>query len=136
MSNSEGYVRTNYFEVEDPEKFQKWADELKVRTIRDKEGRYGLIPGEGDDDFPSTKEDEDGNEIEGFDFDDELISFLKEGSVMIMQGCGHEKGRYIYGYSNAYKKVNGEIISIGINLANIYDMVKKQWGDSPTQCSY
>jgi hypothetical protein len=95
---------------------------------------YGMVYVNNSDGagWPTWAFDEDDEEYE-FDFFHEISQFLAPGEVAIFQEVGAEKLRYLFGQSIAVNH-KGEILSVDLN--DIVDKVKSEWGVSPTACSY
>lgn len=133
MANYYGTERTNYFRVKDEQKFREWAESLSAEVIRDKEGRFGLIPGPYSDDgtFPSVRfKDEDELEegednMEEIDFMGELAEHLEPGSIAVSMQAGAKKYRYIVGFAEAIDHT-GKVVSV--SLQDIYQKAANAFG--------
>ncbi len=131
MANAEGYARTNYFYVEDEEAFNAALPHSLTQYVN-AEGRICLLA-EGD--WPSEVEDENG------EYQDwsllSLMPFIREGEVVVVQCVGHEKLLYVWGYSIAYLRSGEEIKTCHVNIEDIGEKVKAEFGTSPqTRAAY
>lgn len=128
------FVRSNYFQVKDPEAFRSWCEGLGLEVIQDEEqpGLYGFIADGG---IPCARLDpETGEEEEEeIDFFAELASHLSEGQVAEVREIGYEKMRYLIGITRAVRW-DGEMLEV--NLDDIYTTVAAQWGLDMTRAEY
>lgn len=131
MANFYGVARTNYVTLSE-EVAQAWADRWGLRVLREKDGgsRVGFAPGEWSDDgcFPSFDDDE--NE---FDWA-ELTQHLPDGEALVVVGAGHEKLRYVAGWSEAYSN-QGLVASLDINKS-LLAMLKEKGFTGVTGAEY
>lgn len=134
MANYYESARSNYFLVNDVEKFKEVIDTingLEIVSKPDDEGNT-LVALLGDEEFwPSTLVTDDLDEIE-IEWEDIFKEHLADNWVAIFMGAGAEKLRYVNGWAVAYNN-NGE--SKAITLEDIYDLAKGL-GSQVTHASY
>ena len=135
MANYEGVARTNYFFVKDPGAFERWLafyPDVVLFARHTKEDPYGFyaetgsLPGRKID--PDTKE-----EIDFFDFLQELSEHLLEGQVFVFVEAGHETLRYVSGHALA---VNHKGEELAVHLSDIYRKIKEEWGIDASPAEY
>ena len=97
MANYEGYMRTNYFKVNDVEKFKQIASDLGLDYWEDEERGFAFST---DDNF-NTDQDLEGNE---YDTVKKLQEILVDDGVIVITEVGHEKLRYLCGFSTIITK--------------------------------
>jgi len=131
MADWFGTARSNYFEVNDPEKFEafceKWDLEPNSAIIEGKK-LYMFIADTYNGGLPSSLyvEDEDGEIVEELYFKDflrELTTHLKPGYVAILIEVGNEALRYLTGSAVAINH-KGESISIDLTSAILKEAEK------------
>lgn len=125
MADWQGMARSNYFMVKDAAAFTDWLKtvrDLHVSADRD-DGRFMVWSDEG---WPTTKEDDD--ELEDFDFVDELLRQVRKGEVVILMDINHDKARYVSGIALAYRAGHDHQIKLSLN--DIYDLAETQWPDA------
>ena len=131
MADYISYARSNYFHVKDDEQFEDFLDKYGVEYRKDDDGMYAMFP---EEDWPSfSLYNDDTGDWEEVDFEGELGSHLADGSVAILQHIGHEKMRYLGGYSTAVRS-DGEVLSVSIS--DIYARVKNEWNLQATFAEY
>lgn len=124
MANYEAVSRTNYFRVSDEEKYNELfknlvGNEDEVYDFTKTEngvtlhafGSYGSI----DYKKPTQNNSEEDDEDYDYDFDGflaELQKILPDDEAFIYTECGHEKLRYIGGFSVVVTKDNIDSISM------------------------
>ena len=161
MANCNYTSRSNYFAVKDREELEKCVSfypGLKVfdelYTNGEDKGRVAI--GSEDPDFSFYHRvtisnpiqvlparlaalvdidhcSDDVNETELPYIDEWIWRLLKDGEVIILQEVGAEKLRYLIGSSMA---LNYEGKHINIDIDDIYEKVKKEWGVEATQATY
>lgn len=127
MANYEGMARTNYVKVKD-------IDELN-RRLEEVDG-LKLIKGDAEDHVGFIFTNEDPSIFVGddmVDFQDWFAPFLEDGEVCVMTEIGFEKNRYYVGYSIAFNN-KGDLISVNIN--DIYEKAKEEFGVDPSRAEY
>lgn len=131
MANFYGVARTNYVTL-DEEIARAWADRWGLRILRDKDGlgMVGFAPSDCSDDgcFPSFDEDE--NELDWT----ELCRHLPDGEALVVVACGHEKLRYVAGWSEAYSN-RGFEASVCINNT-LENLLKEKGFSAVTRAEY
>ena len=138
MADYSGNCRSNYFKVKSQDDFINWAESLDLDVWTESHnhpgcvgfGCYGSIPS-----YRYKEGAEDGN-FEEVDFAQELAAHLVDGEVAIYQEVGHEKLRYLSGFSVAVRS-DGKVLSSGID--EIFKKVKRYWrkgADEVTDCAY
>ena len=137
MANYYCAARTNYFKVKDMNKFLAWAKQYEVKVIDDahKEGnpsevRVGLISENPDSGGWPSYDMDTGSDI---DFVSLLSEHLADDEVAIFVEAGSEKMRYVVGSAIA---VNSAGDVLGVNIDDIYGLVKCEWGVKPTLAEY
>ncbi len=134
MANWYGTARSNYFKVKDADAFKAWVDSLSDCVLIERNGLYGFYsecPDSGG--FPSQRYDDETEDYVDIDMVGELSAHLVEGEVAILMEAGAEKVRYISGWSLA---VAWDARTLGVNLADIYEKVKAEFGVAPTDATY
>ena len=133
MANYYSTARTNYFSVKNVDAFKKWLESFAGAELETGEGedesKFCLLFDEG---MPSYKEDENGEELEDFDFIQELAQHLADGEVAVYIEAGAEKMRYVNGYAIA---VNNKGETENVNLDVIY-VLAKRLGSNVTRAEY
>lgn len=142
MATFYGVGRSNYIKVKDKDAFKEFIESFnnhfEIIDAEDEDGEtlYGLISESDDGDLPYFKYDENGDEVESFDFMKEISEHLAEekDNIFVWMMSGHEKMRYIGGDSVA---INHEGVVTGINLRDIYELCRKEYGVRPaTEAEY
>jgi hypothetical protein len=131
MANWYGSCRTNYVRVKDVTEVLKIFAPFQLKMIEDGQGRIGFLSEDEYGGWPSSVDDEDGNEIE-FDFS-LIIPQLADKEVLIVMCAGAEKLRYITGEAIAYAW-DGRSTAVYIN--DIYKKVEAEFGVVPTAAEY
>lgn len=142
MSDWKGSARTNYFRVIDMAGLEKALEPFNIDIkIHPEEPDYVMLhPGNNSQDggFEWIIEDDEGMDLE-FSFEDDVMPFVAEGEVVVMQECGADKLRYLNGSAQAYIR-NGENVDVvTIGLGGIYKLAAKQFGIDENEiasCSY
>jgi hypothetical protein len=137
MANYYGQTRSNYFAVKDAEAFNEELSKYPVNIItQEKDGvtLYGFldndIDGAGTIEYYYDKETEE--TTEDLDWVDFFSRHLADGAVAVIVHSGHEKYRYINGYTTAYNN-KGEEIHLG--LEDIYTLAN-QLGENITRAEH
>jgi hypothetical protein len=136
MANYEPFVRSNYFQVRDPEAFRSWCQGLGLEVIGNEDPEHGMLFGFiADDGVPCDRYDEGAGEYVEIDFYAELATHLLDGWIAEVRGIGYEKMRYLDGYTVAVDHA-GE--TIAVNLDDIYKKAREYWGERVhcTACEY
>jgi hypothetical protein len=134
MANWTGAFRSNYFKVKDLEKFKEFVsallseDDISVLENADHPGEVGLGCYSS---TPSCLDDEKTGEAP--DFYDELAKHLEPGSIAVFQEAGHEKLRYVSGWSTA---VSSEGTIAKVSLDDIYEELAQLGLEDVSQCEY
>jgi len=130
MANYYETARTNYFQVKDLEKFEKWVEQFGNPSVEkgyhNNDGKICLLW--GDDGYQDWGYDEDHEETNE-SFRDGVGDFLMKDSILVVMGAGNEKMRYVQGWAYAVNH-KGECESISID--EIYGMAEQRWGDDVT----
>jgi hypothetical protein len=131
MANYIETSRTNYFRVKDLEAFEDAiAPYGGVTVVHGDNNSIALL---GDEYFPDTGWDDDGNDLPK-SFSEVISEHLAEDSVFIAMGSGYEKMRYITGWAYAIDS-KGKVI--GVNIDDIYDKARKKYkGKEVTTATY
>ena len=133
MANWYGLSRTNYFTVRDEAAFRSWAATLtEVELINNGQDQVGFYTN-GDGNWPSLRDVEEGQDPVEFDFIYELAGHLAEGQVAILITVGHERARYATGFAVA---IRSDRKRLDMNLDDIYVLVHSTWGLEPTRAEY
>jgi|LFRM01.1.fsa_nt_gb hypothetical protein len=128
MADYIAMIRSNYFQVKDPEKFESFCKNYGLTLFRCEENEkmfYGFYAYESMPDYDAEKEEE-------IDFPRELSKHLAEGDVAIIQEIGYEKMRYFVGYAVA---VNSKGKTVTVSLNEIYEHAKNL-GNHISLCEY
>lgn len=130
MANWYGTARTNYVKVQDFEglknSLQKFDITIEKHPLQ--EAYACLIPSTEDGDFPSYVWDEDTDKEVSFSFEDDVMPYIEEDEVLVMQVAGAEKHRYISGYSAAFVRTGSDVESVHVNMNEIYDKAAQAFG--------
>lgn len=152
MANYYASARSNYFAVKDYDKFMAWVNTLPdvgvwkqelssaQDLVDDAPPRFALYDNGFDAcGWPTFRwselEDEHGVPLDDQDFDilEELAPHLADGEVAVLMEVGAETLRYLTGYAIA---VNSKGEKLGISLDDIYEIVRRAWGATPTKASW
>ena len=120
MANYKGFTRTNYFSVNDAEKFRQiiadsYCSEGDIEVFEDDTcesikfcfGCYGMISG------IRTLPDGSDDDVSEYDaFVDALQSVLADGDAIIITEVGYEKLRYLIGHSYIITKSDVQFVSL------------------------
>jgi hypothetical protein len=138
MAEWEGKARTNEVTVIDMEGLKNALIPFEVIIHeRDDNKVVFLPPKNSNGDFYYSVENEDTGENIEFNWQSFVMPYIKEGEVLIVMCCGAEKLRYITGDSQAYFRNGDKVDSFGINLYDIYDLVKVKFNvQSVSLCEY
>ena len=128
MANYYATARSNYFAVRDEKAFSEWTALLGLTILEpsqpnqtaDGVRRYAITPGDtGDGDgWPTSRYDEDTDELEDIDVSDQLSTHLADDEVAILMESGSEKLRYITAIATA---VNNKGDTVRLSLESIYE---------------
>lgn len=130
MANYDGYGRSNYVKVKDLDKFKELCNTYGLMFVDDGE-RVGFLADEGEpNSFVYGKEIGDEKELPYFL--DEFAKLLEDEEVLIWMHVGHEKLRYLVGYTVAINN-KGETHKIDINDIHEQALIL---GKNVTQCTY
>ena len=132
MANWYGQSRSNYFKVKNASAFKAWANALHRQVWSDGDELFALADN-SEGFWPHERWDEEAEEGIDCDFGVELQGHLADGEVAILMTTGAEKLRYLTGYAVA---LNADGRRLDVNLDNIYDKVRAEFGVHPTQVSY
>jgi hypothetical protein len=132
MANYIASCRSNRFAVKDIEAFRAAMPPGVEVCV---EGGLVVLLGADDDGggWPSTIYGEEGDDWVDFDILGTIGEHLVEGDVAILMEAGAEKLRYIVGVASA---VNHKGQTLHVNIADIYNLVKKTWEIEPTEAEY
>lgn len=141
MANYYESARTNYFRVKDIAAFIAFMATVPGSEYHasgdDKPDSFCVLFTE--DGVPTARfldePNEAGDDYEEFDFMEELAPHLADGSIAVLQGSGHEKLRYVTGYSIAVDNTGKQV---SVNIDDIYALAKKEFGEKSevTQAHY
>lgn len=134
MANYYASCRSNYFRVEDIEAFKALMEEHECKVLfrPDPEDPGKELVGFYVDDMDSgALPNYDNENEEEIDLIDEISRHLQENEVCVVQEVGAEKMRYLNGYSIA---VNAAGEKLGVDIWDVYALVKTEWGVEPTPC--
>ncbi len=129
MSNYYETARTNYFRVKDEPAFRAWVAKWNLECVKKEEGFAVFPPRYDDGGFNLYDEEQD----DTLDIADEIAAHLADGSVAVVMGAGHEKSRYVAGWSVA---INSKGESVRVNLDDIYELAQAKLGGNPTRAEY
>ena len=139
MADFNGMARTNTFRVKDKEAFLSAISvfdlEVQWRTLKDGAEGVCLITNDEYGSWPGYWCDDDGDEHES-DWVALLSEHLVDGEVAIINEAGHEKARYVSGWSLAIHS-SGKAEQISLN--DIYEKAAASFGvpvDAISECSY
>ena len=142
MANYVANTRTNYFRVKDAAAFLAWCKELELEhwtnEFPDQPGDtfYALTAdSRGDcDGWPTYVEDKNGEQIEDYNFADDLAEHLDPRDVAILKEVGTERLRYLTGYATA---IDATGKSVTISLRQIDELAEKAFpGLTVTEAIY
>lgn len=124
MSNWYGAFRSNYFKVNNPKNFRLFFATIKLQYpeigLWEEKGRFVFG---GECALPGMLFDTEGNVImENFAF--EVVKYLQDDEILILQEAGNEKLCYITGFAIA---INSKGESISMEISDIYDMASKKF---------
>jgi len=135
MANYYASARTNYFAVKDVELFEKAMEKIAgIEVIkREQDGivLVGLLASDDDGSFPLVIWDEGGEDFE-IDWEQIFADHLQDDWVAVMMEVGHEKLRFLNGYTIAY---NNKKETVAISLDKIYGLAKSL-GSNITEATY
>ena len=134
MANWYGQSRSNYFKVKNVAAFKAWANALHLHVWSDGDELFALADN-SEGFWPRALDCKAGEAEEGIDcdFGAELQGHLADGEVAIPMTTDAEKLRYLTGYAVA---LNADGRRLDVNLDDIYDKVRAEFGVQPTQVSY
>lgn len=137
MANYYATCRSNYFKVIDKTKFEEFvssfSSSLLIQEDEEDENLICLLVEDPDGaGWPTYKYNDETDTYEDVDFFTLIASHLEKDSVAVFQEVGHEKLRYLVGYSVAVFP-NGKIITVNIN--DIYKKIRRA-GCEATPCEY
>lgn len=142
MSDWEGSARTNYFRVVDMEGLQKALEPFDIDIkIHPEESEYVMLhPGSNSQDggFEWSIVDDEGMDLE-FEFEADVMPFVAEGEIVVMQECGAQKLCYLTGSAQAYIRDGENVDVVTIGLGGIYQLAAKQFGideNEIARCAY
>jgi hypothetical protein len=123
MSNWYGAARTNHVHVEDLDGLKARIDMWPIDiSHREDTGAVVFIPHDTDSgDFDYAKVDDEGEDI-SFDWAVDVMPYIREGEVLIVQSSGAERLRYVTGDAQAYRRIGDDVQSVGISLHDIYTL--------------
>lgn len=142
MADYTGITRTNYFRVKNAAAFLSWCKDLQL-THWDK--KFPEHPGDtfyaitaddrgNCDGWPTYVEDEHGEQIDDYNFADDLAEHLDPRDVAILKEIGSEKLRYLTGYATA---IDASGKSVTISLRQIDELAEKTFPSlNITECIY
>lgn len=134
MANWTGTARSNYFRVKDPDAFEAWVEMIGCEVIADMHGRLGFLPGDmSDGGFPSTYDDEETGETFDIDIEADIVQFLAEGEIAVLQEIGSEGCRYLTGYSVA---IAWDGRTTRVHIDDIYSKAGAEFGKRPANATY
>lgn len=132
MANYYGVARTNYFQVQDVEAFDRFCEKWGVtKLVADDPALVGFMCDEHEHGFPCSYTGPDGEREDG-DIASDLAPLLADGHVAIGVETGHEKVRYVVGYAWA---VNNRLETRRIDLNDI-DTLARELGEHVTAPCY
>jgi hypothetical protein len=139
MANHYGTARSNYFRVKDPDAFKAAMGAIPGLGVWERQiggnGENVLYFGVYEDDgdasgfWPSNNHETD-EEIDVFGI---VASHLQEDQVAVFMRSGAEKMRYITGAATA---VNAKGEQVSVDLDDIYELSRAEWGITPTTATY
>jgi hypothetical protein len=136
MANYYASARTNYFAVKDVELFEKAMEKIPgIEVIkREQDGivLVGLLASDDDGSFPIFVWNEELDQDEELDWEQIFADHLQDDWVAVMMEVGHEKLRFLNGYTIAY---NNKKETVGISLDGIYGLAKSL-GSNITEATY
>lgn len=122
MADWSGTARSNYFAVEDSEKFKGWADACGLRVLSNvvSPQLFAIFPPDtGDGGWPMTRfVGDEGFECEEFELIPELAEHLHPDAVAVLAEVGAEKHRYLTGRIVAVTRAG---VVQHLDLMDIYD---------------
>ena len=137
MANWNGIARTNYVKIKDVDALMNFIDGLPLEVERHPvEASFVCFTPAWSDtgDFDHSFCDDDGND-EFWDWT-HIAEHLVEGQVLVVMTVGHEKARYLTGFTSAITW-DGRVVSI--NIDDIYAKAAQEFGVDPRTialCTY
>lgn len=132
MANYIANARTNYVKVDDLTGFSEYLNRFTQASLIDNGGMYGALFDGGA--FPEEDDEETGSYVE-FDYE-HLMSFVKEGEVLVVKEIGYERMRYFVGRAWAYQRKGAKVESVRIDLDQIHDLAELNFGTGGTPVEY
>lgn len=152
MANYEGYARSSYFKVKDPDAFKQLCRRWNLTAIEKEFPEHGLLHGFMEEDgngLPDDRisdayidevlplEDQEEalrrNDEADYDFLGELAEHLEPGWVAVLEEVGHEKLRYLNAYTRAVNS-KGETRELG--MAQAFQPLTAELGEFVTEALY
>lgn len=129
MVDYKGKERTNFFEVQDIEGLRESLKDYDINIHQREAGSdfYMLYPSTDDGCFPFNTYNDETNEEIHFEFESEVMPFVREGEVVVYMGSGHEKLSYISGCAYAYMRQGDDVKVSGFNLNDIYQKAANEF---------
>lgn len=135
MASWNGAARSNYFHVVDMEGLNKSLEPFAIEIREQPDGKVGLLSQETDSgSWPSfayvSGEGEGDDEEKEIDFDiaTQVMPFVKEGQVVVIMECGHEKLRYLTGWAKAFIRQGEEVKETAVSISDIYAKAAAEFG--------
>ena len=121
MANFCGMGRSNYFRVNDNDKFREFCGRYELEFWNsEKEPDLVAFYTNGEGGFDNCYINEAGDPVDG-DIEGELAKLLVPGEVAVLMSIGNEKMRYLDGYAVA---INSDGFRKAVNLTDIYKKAK------------
>ena len=140
MANYYGYARSNYVRIIDEEGLVKSLEGLSVKVYLSQDNpELSCLLCDNESGWMTARYDEESGEETEFSFEKDVMPFIAEGEVLIVQEIGNEKLRYLVGQSVAFVRKGDTVQSIGIGMDNIYELASKEFeipADQITQATY
>jgi len=135
MVNYVGCARSNYFAVKNLEAFEKWMDVVPGAMLHAAENDVGdalccIVFEEG---LPSDRFDDEAEDYVEIDWVGGLQEHLVDGETVVFMEVGHEKMRYLSG--NAWA-IHSDGRELNLNLVDMYEMCRKEFGERPSVAEY
>lgn len=134
MANYYATARSNYFRVKNREEFLEWAGNVPDLRVWEKDDTFAMAPDTGDCNGWNEEYSDDGETYRNFF--NELADHLADNEVAVLVEAGAEKLRYVNGFAIAISRDDTGPRFLWINLSDIYQRVKEEWGIVPAFAEY
>lgn len=130
MADFTGASRTNYVTIEDMPGLMAYLSGSNI-TLEEQEGKHAFFPSESSEGmFDLDFRNDEGEEVH-LDWE-EVMQYIKQGEVLVVMSAGHERLRYISGYSQALiRRPDGTVDTSELWLSQIYNKAAAELGVNP-----